>query len=85
VLFWPGAPWSPMRTEDQPTALAHEPTAVHSYRDPVTAEPLVAELVVAGYPELLVENALLRNNMKLHHKQPDAHQVWSGGHGSMAR
>ncbi len=47
----------PLRTEHEPTTLADEPTAVDRERDPVTAEPELAKLVVAGDAELLVKKA----------------------------
>ncbi len=54
-LFEPGPSGSPLRTEHEPTTLANEPTALDGQRDPVTAEPELAKLVVAGYAELLVK------------------------------
>ncbi len=67
----PASPLRPLRTEHEPTTLANEPTAVDGQRDPVTAEPELAKLVVAGYAELAVKDARERNNMKLHHKPSD--------------
>ena len=84
-LFRPGARGGPLRIEEQPTALAQEPTPVHSHRDPVAADPDLAKLVVAGDAELLVEKTEPQNNMKLHHNQHHPTRVCCGGHGSMAR
>jgi hypothetical protein len=47
----------PLRTEHEPTTLANEPTAVDRHGDPVTAEPELTKLVIAGYAELLVKKA----------------------------
>ncbi len=51
----PAVPLCPLRAEHEPTALADEPTALDGQRDPVTAEPELAKLVVAGYAELPVK------------------------------
>ena len=66
----------PLRTEHEPTALADEPTAVDGQSDPVTAQPELAKLVVAGYAELPVKEAWNWNDMKLHHKR--SHIATSG-------
>jgi hypothetical protein len=88
-LFGAGPPGGPLRTEHEPTTLAHEPTALDGQRDAMTAYPLFAKLVVAGDAKLLVKDPWQQNNMKLHHKRhyfiSPAHKVWVGGHGSMAR
>jgi hypothetical protein len=55
--FGPGAGGGPVRVEHQPPALTHEPTTVDGQRDPVTADPLFAKLVIAGDAELLVKGA----------------------------
>jgi len=75
-LFEPGRSGTPLRTEHEPTALANEPTAVDGKRDPVTAEAELAKLVVAGYAELPVKEALRWNDMKLHHER--SHIATSG-------
>ena len=78
-LFQPGRSGSPLRTDHEPTTLANEPTALDRQRDPVTAEPELAKLVIAGYAELLVEKMERRNDMKLHHKR--SHVARSGSQG----